>query len=124
MNDLELLQKAWNARELAYPWKSKTKVGCAIECENGDIVTGFNIEGLWMKSIHAEVCTITQLIRKAQRGVRIALVAKTEFFTPCGSCLDWLFQFCRLDSKIVIQNKNREIKRFKLKDLMPYYPKQ
>lgn len=120
----ELLKKAWEAREFAYPWKSGTKVGCAILCEGGEIVTGFNIEGLWMTSIHAEVCAISKLVEKGQKGVAVAIVAKTEFFTPCGGCLDWLFQFCDFDSDIIIQNKHMEIRRFKLNELCPYYPRQ
>ena len=120
----DLLKEAWKARELAYPWKSKTKVGCAILCENKEIVTGFNIEGLWMTSIHAEVCAITELTRKNQRGIAIAIVAKTEFFTPCGACLDWFFQFCKSNSPVFIQNKNMEIQKFTLKELYPFYPRQ
>lgn len=119
-----LLKEAWKARGFAYPWKSKTKVGCAIECENGEIVTGFNIEGLWMTSIHAEVNAICNLIRKNQRGKKVVIVAKTEFFTPCGACLDWLFQFCNPETLVTIQNKNMEIKEFTLRELAPYYPKQ
>lgn len=124
MSTRNLLKEAWKARELAYPWKSKTQVGCAIECENGDIVTGFNIEGLWMTSIHAEVNAICDLLKKKQRGMKIAIVAKTEFFTPCGACLDWLFQFCNPKTLVIIQNKNMETKEFTLRELAPYYPKQ
>lgn len=119
-----LLKKAWKAREYAHPWKSGTKVGCAIETESGKVVTGFNIEGLWMTSIHAEVNAICQLVKTEEKGIKIALVAKTEFFTPCGACLDWLFQFCDEDSLIIIQNKYNEIKEFKLNELMPFYPKK
>ena len=120
----ELLKIAWNAMELAYPWKSGTRVGCAIRGENGEIVTGFNIEGLWMTSVHAEVTAIMELIRKQTRGIEIALVAKTEFFTPCGACFDWLIQFCKPESPIHIQNKRGEINTFVLQELYPSYPKQ
>jgi len=125
-NDLEqkLLDKAWEAREYAYPWKSGTKVGCAIYTEKGSIVQGWNIEGLWMTSIHAEVAAIVQLVKDGSKGIAIAITSETKFFTPCGSCLDWLFQFCHKDSPVLIQNYDRKIYRFVLKDLCPYYPKQ
>ena len=124
MTKKDLLKEAWKAREFAYAWKSKTKVGCAIECENGEIVTGFNIEGLWMTSIHAEVNAICSLMENGFKGIKIAIVAKTEFFTPCGACLDWLFQFCDHEALVIIQNKNFEIREFKLSELCPHYPKQ
>ncbi len=122
MTDLELLQKAWEAREKAYPWKSGTKVGCAIETESGDVIVGWNIEGLWQTSIHAEVCAITQL--QGRKGIKVAIVANTEFFTPCGACIDWLMQFCKKVTVVVIQNKRREINKFFLTELAPHYPCQ
>ncbi len=126
MERSELLEIAWGAREFADPWKSGTKVGCAIECEDGSIVAGFNIEGLWMTSIHAEVCAITKLVGQKQLAIRVAIVAKTESFTPCGACLDWLMQFSSKNGCVVItENKHGEIKEFKLReDLCPHYPAQ
>ena len=120
----KLLNRAWEARKYAYPWKSGTKVGCAILTENGSIYPGWNIEGLWMTSIHAEVVAIVQLVKNKDRGIAIAIASETKFFTPCGSCLDWLFQFCDKDSPVFIQNQDRKIYRFILKNLCPHYPKQ
>jgi len=122
--DIELLDNAWKAREYAYPWNSGVKVGCAIRAETGQIVQGWNIEGLWMTSIHAEVCAITQLIKIKTKGIAVGIVSDTKYFTPCGACLDWLFQFCNLDSLILIQNRDRKIYRFRLKNLCPEYPKK
>lgn len=124
MNDEELLEMAWHYRDSANPWKSGTKVGCAIQAEGGCIVGGFNIEGLWMTSIHAEVVAITRLAEIGQKGVNVAIVAETEQFTPCGACIDWLVQFCTSDCDIIIQNKHKDITKYKLKDLYPNYPKQ
>lgn len=118
-----LLKEAWKARELAYPWKSGTKVGCAILSKDNNVFIGYNIEGLWMTSIHAEVCAISKMVGANERGVAIALVAETEFFTPCGACLDWLVQFCEWDSIVLIQNKYGEIKDFRLGALTPFYPR-
>jgi len=119
-----LLKEAWEARKLARPWKSGTKVGCAILCKEFGTVTGFNIEGLWMTSIHAEVCAVTELVRRNQKGIAIAIVADTKLFTPCGACLDWLFQFCSHNSLVVVQNEEMETMRFTLKELCPHYPVQ
>lgn len=120
----DLLSWAWQAREMAYAWKSGTKVGCAIEDEKGNILQGWNIEGLWMTSIHAEVCTITKLTPDGGKGKTVAIVAETEHFTPCGACLDWLVQFCVVECKIIIQNKYKRVSMYSLAELCPHYPKQ
>lgn len=126
MQELEkkAVRAAWKARKFAYPWKSGTKVGCAIVAESGKIITGWNIEGLWMTSIHAEVCAILQLVKLNKKGKLIAIVSKTKFFTPCGACLDWLFQFCSKDTPIVIENGEHNRFRFTLEELCPQYPQR
>lgn len=120
----DLLAIAWLDREKAFAWKSGTKVGCAISTRSGQVVTGFNVEGLWQTSIHAEVVAVTKLVEQGQKGFKIAIVAETTHFTPCGACLDWLIQFCDKNSPVIIQNKDRETTEYKLIDLIPHYPIQ
>lgn len=121
----KLIGLAWQAREYALPIKSGTKVGCAIFTDNASIVTGFNIEGLWGTSIHAEVCAITRLPELYGKQIYvIAIVAETERFTPCGACLDWIFQFGHSETMVYIENKRRERTSYVLEELMPHYPKQ
>ncbi len=122
-NYKKILETAWKAREKAYAWKSGTQVGCAIEAANGQIVCGWNIEGLWMTSLHAEVVAISQLVPLQSKGVTVAIVANTCCFLPCGSCIDWLVQFCDSNASIIIQNKEQTWE-YKLQELMPHYPQQ
>ena len=120
------VEQAWLAREKALPWKSGTKVGCAIYTNKGDLISGYNLEGLWMTSIHAEVCAISKLPEYGdeQRIKVIAIASETEHFTPCGACLDWIFQFGDTETIVAISNKNKENTIYKLSDLMPHYPRQ
>jgi len=122
METEQLLKMAWLAREDAYAWKSGTKVGCAIECEGG-FVTGWNVEGLWMTSIHAEVLATAQLAGLGVKGKRIAIVSDTSFFTPCGACLDWLVQFCDWDAEVIIQNR-QTTSQYILGEMIPNYPRR
>lgn len=130
--DEELLKQAWEWREFAYAWNSGTKVGCAIFTKTSHIVGGFNIEGFWMTSIHAEVSAIIQLLSyplvtyspNIDKGVKVAIVSNTKHFTPCGACCDWLFQFCVPDAVVLIQNNEGKTTKYHLKDLMPHYPRQ
>lgn len=119
----ELLEHAWSFRNRAYPHKSGTKVGCAILTDLSNIYGGWNIEGLWMTSIHAEKCAITNLTELQEKILIIAVVAETEKFTPCGDCLDWITQFATKECVVMTQNKHREVKTYTLAELMPNYPK-
>jgi len=123
-SDELLLETAWSARESAFAWKSKTSVGCAISTISGEIATGFNIEGLFQTSIHAEVVAVTKLVEKGQKGFKIAIVSECRLFTPCGACLDWLIQFCDENSEVIIQGKDRKITKYRLIDFVPHYPIQ
>lgn len=118
---MELLNKAWEASAGARLWRSKTKVGCAILTTSGRYLFGWNIDGLWATSIHAEVNAISRL-GVDEKISEIAIVAKTSFFTPCGACMDWIFQFSTPDTIIYVQNKDMVVTSFKYCDLMPHYP--
>jgi cytidine deaminase len=124
MTDFELLTEAWLARDKAYAWKSGTKVGCAIETKTGNVIQGWNVEGQWMTSVHAEVCAVIQLAGTNNRGVKVALVAETEFFVPCGACRDWLYQFCDFEAEVLVQGKDRKIHKFLLNQLCSDFPRQ
>ncbi len=123
--DNKLIEAAWEAREKAYPWKSGTKVGCAIKGSGGDIFVGWNVEGLWMSSIHAEVCAVLQLAGAGQRGVEIVIVADCKRFTACGACVDWLVQFCEPFAEVTSGRGGMDgYTILVLNDLYPMYPKQ
>jgi cytidine deaminase len=119
-----LLSEANLAKMTSYAWKSQTAVGCAILTDTGRIVTGANIEGLWMTSIHAEVSAITKMDLNRERIQAIAIVADCERFTPCGACLDWLMQFSQENCAIYIRCKDGRIWESKVFNLYPNYPKK
>jgi cytidine deaminase len=124
----ELLSAAWEAREHSNPIKSGTRVGCAIMSPSRQIYTGWNIEGLWQTSIHAEVSAICKIKASDLSISLIAIVAAVERFTPCGACLDWIYQYATLDCIIITQNRIQTMvgplvcERYSIKELMPFYP--
>lgn len=124
MTEEELFYHAWSAKENATLWKSRYKVGCAIQTKSGRVVCGWNIDGSWGTTIHAEVCAISKLTGLKEKAQTIAIVAEADSFTPCGACLDWLLQFSTEDAILITQNKKKYISRYLLKDLYPNYPKR
>ncbi|MDX9854574.1 MAG: hypothetical protein RBS81_12395 [Tenuifilaceae bacterium] len=116
---------AWKVRENAHLF-GKTKVGASVMSENDNIFTGCNIEHMFRShDVHAEVNAISSLVSSGDRKIkRILIVAERDFFTPCGSCMDWIMQFAYNDTLIGFQKeKGGEIQIFTPSELMPFYPK-
>ncbi len=119
-----LSRKAWAIRENAFIL-GKTKVGSALIDESDNIYDGCNIEHKFRShDIHAEVNAIGNMIAGGgKRIVAILIVAERERFTPCGSCMDWIFQFGGPDCLVGFQNKpDGEISQYTAHELMPHYP--
>jgi cytidine deaminase len=124
--DLTVLSsKAWEVKDSAYIF-GDTKVGAALLTDTGGIFTGCNVEHKFRShDIHAEVNAISNMVAAGEYKIKAILVAaERDFFTPCGSCMDWIIQFADKDCLVGFQNnKEEEIVWFKYSDLMPYYPK-
>lgn len=118
-----LSEMAWDSLKNAVA--DKTKVGAALISEDGNYFSGCNIEQTYRnKDIHAEVCAISKMISSGnKRFVRILVVSDRERFTPCGTCMDWIFQFGGPNVIVAYQNEiNGEIHEFTAQELMPHYP--
>ena len=121
-----LLTEAWKVRERAFVI-GPTKVGCAVLCASGKVYVGCNVEHRYRcHDVHAEVNAITSMITGGDREiVAIAIAADRDRFTPCGGCMDWIFQFADVDRCEVLcqQSTTSDVVRYRLTDLMPYYPR-
>lgn len=114
---------AWNHRENARIL-GKTKVGAAVFSE-GKIFGGCNIEHKFRShDIHAEISAISTMISSGNKKLgAIIIVAERNKFTPCGSCLDWIFEFGGPKCLVGYQTKkDGKITIFEAKELMPHYP--
>ncbi len=122
----ELLAEAWKVREHAFVI-GPTKVGCALLSASGKVYTGCNVEHRYRcHDVHAEVNAITSMITGGDRGiVAIAIAAERDRFTPCGGCMDWIFQFADGEKCEVLcqRSPTSDVVRYRLYDLMPYYPR-
>jgi cytidine deaminase len=119
-----LVKAAWEIRENAYIFGT-TKVGAAVMSRGGGVFTGCNIEHKFRShDVHAEVNAITSMVAAGQTDLMaVVIVAERHRFTPCGACMDWIYQFGG-DSCIVSyqSEKGGEIRTLSARDLMPYYP--
>jgi cytidine deaminase len=119
-----LSKAAWAVRDRARVY-GPTRVGCAALAADGRIFVGCNMEHRFRShDIHAEVNAISSLVAGTTSGlVAILIAAERERFTPCGSCLDWIFEIGGGDCTVLSQNHiDGDTKVYRATELMPYYP--
>lgn len=122
----QLIQRAIEAREMAYAPYSGFLVGAALECSDGSLYTGCNIENAAFSPTNcAERTAFFKAVSKGQRDFRrIAIVGGKEGEmtapAPCGVCLQVMAEFCRADTfEIIMAKSKEEYVCKKLEELLP-----
>lgn len=116
-----LVQHALKARENAYAPYSNYLVGAALLLDNGDIITGANVEnasygGAICAERSAVVAAVSQGFRKFKA---LAVVADSSPpAAPCGFCRQILAEF-EPDLPIILSNTQGEITETNLNTLLP-----
>src|SRR4051812_18094868 len=118
-----LLDAARRVRLNAAADFSHFKVGAALETNDGQIITGCNVENAtYGLTICAERVAIVKAISDglAPRSFRrIAIVADTAAPTPpCGACRQILWEFAG-DVEVILANLTQETGRYRLGALLP-----
>ncbi len=123
--DWEALAKtAWEVRRNAHLY-GPTAVGAAVLTKSNHLFAGCNVEHKFRShDVHAEVNAITTMVANGEKDLRAVMIAaERDRFTPCGACMDWIFQFGSDTCEIGYQNNHGgEIEILTAGDLMPHYP--
>ena len=118
----ELKAAAVSMLERAYCPYSHFPVGAALECADGSVFTGCNIENAaYSPSICAERTAVAKAVSEGHRDfVRIAIAGTGEdFCVPCGVCRQVLSEFAP-DLEIITLNGQGEQRIFTLRELLPH----
>jgi cytidine deaminase len=116
-----LVAAARAARLHAQARYSGFRVGAALECVDGTVVTGCNIENAtYGLTVCAERVALWKALSEGQTSfVRVAVVADTARPTPpCGACRQLLWEYGG-NLEIVLANLDHETGRHRLADLLP-----
>ena len=118
--DKALLAAARAVRDNAHTPVTKFKVGAALLMDNGEIITGCNVENYVLPvSICAEHAALCSAVSQGQRRVEaVAVVADAAVpIPPCGNCRQILHTFgC---SRIVLGNLAGDVVQTSMEVLLP-----
>ena len=120
-----LLAQAKNALQNAYAPYSSFYVAAALECADGSIFTGVNIENAsYGATLCAERSAFAAAITQGKRDfVRILIIGGkggeiTDFCPPCGICRQVMGEFCKKEFEIILYN-GKDYCTYTLAQLLP-----
>ena len=121
MSTSALVETAIAARSEAHAPYSNFAVGAALECADGTVFTGCNVENLsFGLTMCAERVAIGAAVAGGHRVFRcIAVVADTNVpISPCGACRQVMAEF-HPSLKILSFTLNGKTEEFSLDQLLP-----
>ena len=118
----ELKAAAVAMLDRAYCPYSHFAVGAALECADGTVFTGCNIENAaYCPGICAERTAVAKAVSEGHSDfIRIVIAGRSaDFCVPCGVCRQVLREFAP-DIEVICLNGKGEEKVFTLSELLPH----
>ena len=122
MKDRELLDIAREAAKNTYVPYSHFPVGAALECMDGTVFTGCNVENAALGStICAERTAFVKAVSEGKREFRrIAISGEgANYCLPCGACRQFMHEFAPSMEVLCTRGDGRYVS-YRLDQLMPY----
>ena len=108
-------------KERSYCTYSRFAVGAALECEDGSVFGGCNVENAsYGLTICAERTAAVKAVSEGKRTFRRIVISGSgeDFCYPCGACRQFLYEF-NPDMEVVSLNGKGESKSALLRELLP-----
>ena len=117
-----LLAAARSAAENAYAPYSKFRVGAAVNCGNGKIVAGCNVENAsYGLTICAERNALASAIGQGLREFSdiVVYTPLSKLIAPCGACRQVIAEFMPLDATVTLANDEGLCQTWTVEELLP-----
>lgn len=120
MTDLELIERAYEARKNSYSPYSHYAVGAALEAEDGTVFGGCNVENAaYGNGYCAERTALVKAVSEGYRKfTKIAVVGAGSAPYPCGACRQSLWEFAP-ELEVLIGWDNEHVIKTTLRELLP-----
>jgi len=116
----ELVQRAVEARKLAYAPYSNYPVGAALLTRSGQFFSGVNVENAaYPMSLCAERVAIFKAISEGEREFVALAVVTSNGGTPCGACRQVMAEFGQDTLVLVADSSGRLVHEARLSELLP-----
>ena len=118
----ELLEAAKNAADKAYAPYSNFRVGAAIQCKDGEIIAGCNVENAsYGLTICAERNAIAAAVAQGHQSFESVVVYTPlkSLIPPCGACRQVIAEFMPPEGEVVLANDYGESERWTVEELLP-----
>ena len=116
------MDKAREASGMAYVPYSHFPVGAALECADGSVYTGCNVENsAFGSTICAERTALVKAVSEGCRKfTRLAVVGNsTDYCWPCGACRQFLAEFSQTMEVLCAKAGGRYVS-YRLNQLLPH----
>lgn len=125
MNKELLKEKAKETMKLSYSPYSNFKVGAAVECKDGSIFVGTNIEN---SSYSLCMCAERNALYNAYMHgytksdfIGFCLIGETtDVITPCGACRQVISELYPSDAPILMTNTKGKEQLTTISELLPF----
>jgi len=119
-----LFAQARKAADKAYAPYSKFRVGAALLCEDGSIVTGCNVENRsYGLAICAERNAVTTAVTEGKlsfKALAISTPDSVEPVGPCGACRQVLSEFMSPDAPVRFSGSGANEVNTTIGELLPW----
>jgi len=121
MTDVELFRLAKEMTKRSYAPFSKFHVGAALECQDGTVFTGCNVENSsYGATICAERTAFCKAISEGYREFKkIMITSSGGEAWPCGICRQFMKEFCDDDFIIMTAKDEEHIKKYTMAQILP-----
>jgi cytidine deaminase len=120
----KLFAAALDAAGNSYSPYSKFRVGAAILCEDGSVVTGANVEnrsfGLTICAERSALVAAVSAGKRAFKALAIATPDATYPVGPCGACRQVLSEFFAPETPVQFGNSRESQVHCTIAALLPY----
>ena len=125
MTEQDLMRLAVEMLDKAYVPYSHFPVGAALECGDGTVYTGCNIENAaYTPTVCAERIAFFKAVSDGRRDFRAIAVAGgkdgVDACTPCGVCRQVMAEFCDPETfQIILAVDAKHYDIYTLKEMLP-----